>query len=526
MRRAMRRDSRAHRALLLAGLCLALPAAACKKGGGPLAKAELNDEAFAHVPVPPADGPKLLALGAVTVLERPALSAPRLGELRAGSAVARSKDPYSKKDCEGGWYAVRPRGFVCAGAMATVDPSAGARGVPAPPDPGRALPYRYARARTENVPIYARAPSPAEQLANEPDLKRVASQKDQDPLGAAANDVPLDGRGVPTGPPVLVAGGDGIEGGRRTAQSYFTFGSDASAPAFLPAPSEVKAGALRKGSVLAVTGSLELESISGLRRFAMTTSGQLVPTDRLKPALGSTWHGVDLEKIGLPVAFVHKLGVHTFSLAKGKAVKHDDEVERRAAVPLTGKFRTVEGVRYEETREGNWMRSLDLVVIVRRHKLPDVAKGSQRWIDVSIANQTLTAYEGTKPIYATLVSTGRDQLRDPATTASTPRGIFRVTGQSLARAVDARDAGGGFDVADAPWVLDLEATGAETSAVKTFSMFGAYWADLAGEATTFHDIALAPIDAHRLWTWAGAELPDGWQGAYGQDEGALVFVRP
>ena len=40
-----------------------------------------------------------------------------------------------------------------------------------PPDLGRALPYRYARARSENVPVYARAPSPAEQLAAEPDLK-------------------------------------------------------------------------------------------------------------------------------------------------------------------------------------------------------------------------------------------------------------------------------------------------------------------------------------------------------------------
>jgi hypothetical protein len=57
-------------------------------------------------------------------------------------------------------------------------------------------------------------------------------------------------------------------------------------------------------------------------------------------------------------------------------------------------------------------------------------------------------------------------------------------------------------------------------------MFGAYWADLAGEATTFHDVALAPIDAHRIWTWAGAEPPEGWNGAYGVEEGALVSVRP
>jgi hypothetical protein len=408
----------------------------------------------------------------------------------------------------------------------SIDPAVATRGVPSAPDLAHALPYRYARARTENVPLYAHAPSPAEQLASEPDLKRAMARVDQDPLGAGANDVPLDARGVPTGPPVLLAGGEGIEGGKRTNLSFFNFGADAASPAFRPA-GEVKVGGLRKGSGIAITGSLELESTSGLRRFALTSGGQLVPADRLKPALGSTWHGIDLEKIGLPVAFVHKTGAHGFSLAKGKAEKHDDEIERRTAVPLSGKFRTVDGVRYEETREGEWLRAQDLVMVVKRHKFPDVAKGSQRWIDVSVATQTLTAYEGTKPIYATLISTGRDQLKDPAASASTPRGLFRVVGRHVSRAIDAREVGGTFDVADAPWVLDVEAAGDEAQAVKGFSLVGAYWADVAGDATTFHDVALDPIDAHRLWTWAGGELPEGWQGVYGQpDESTYVFVRP
>jgi hypothetical protein len=513
--------------LVFAGLCLALGASSCKgKVGGPLAKAEPADDAFAHVPAPPADGPRLVALAAVSVFERPSTSTAKLGELRAGSGVARSKDPYSTRDCDGGWYAVRPRGFVCAAPNVTLDPSVAGRGLPAPPDPNRALPYRYARARTENVPLYAHAPSPADQQASEPDLKRVTGRVDQEPLGAAANDVPLDARGVPTGPPVLVAGGEGIENGKRTALSYFGFGTEAQAPGFLPATDTVKAGALRKGTALALTGSVELESAAGLRRFAVTSSGQLVPIDRLKPALGTTWHGIDLDKIGLPVAFVHKNAVHIYSLTKGKATKQDDEVERRTAVPLTGKFRTVEGMRFEETREGQWLRSQDIMVIVKRHKFPDIAKGSQHWMDLSVANQTLTAYEGTKPVYATLVSTGRDQTRDPATSASTPRGLFRVAAKHFTRSLDSKEVGGSFDVIDVPWVLELEASGADAPAVKNFSMFGNYWSDLVGEATTFHDVALTPIDAHRLWAWAGAELPDGWNGAYGVEEGAYVFVRP
>jgi hypothetical protein len=509
----------ARRAAVLLGLCLAAPVAGCKgKGGGALAKAE-NLEAYANVPAPPADGPKLIAIamGAV-VYDRPSPAANKLGELRVGAAVARSKEVYGKRECDGGWYAVRPRGFVCAGNAATIDPTVIARGLPGAPDLGRALPYRYARAKTENVPLYARSPSPPEQLAAEPDLKKIMGRaKDEDALGAAANDVPLDARGVPTGPPVLLPGGDGILDGKRTSASFFAFPQEALAPWFVPAPEGPKVGGLRKGSGVALVGSLEIESITGLRRFGVTADGKLVPTDRLKPALGSTWHGLDLDKTGLPVAFVQKLGVHTFSFQKGKAVKHEDEVERKAAVPLTGKFRTVEGVRYEETREGAWMRAQDLVVIVKRHKFPEFAKGSQKWLDVSIANQTLTAYEGTKPIYATRISTGRDQLKDPATSASTPRGSFKVIGRHVTRPLDPREVSGSFDVTDAPWVLELE---------QGFALNGMYWSDGVGEAQTFHNIALAPIDAHRLWTWAGSEMPEGWSSVYGEADAPIVFVRP
>jgi hypothetical protein len=148
---------------------------------------------------------------------------------------------------------------------------------------------------------------------------------------------------------------------------------------------------------------------------------------------------------------------------------------------------------------------------VHRHKYPEFVHAGQKWLDVSIANQTLTAYEGTKPVYATLVSTGRDQLKDPAVSASTPRGSFRVVGRHVTRAIDTKEVGGSFDVADAPWVLDLDGG---------FAITGTFWGDGMGEAATFHNVELAPVDAHRLWTWAGGaggELPEGWQGVYDED---------
>ncbi|NBU63690.1 MAG: hypothetical protein EBS29_04195, partial [Chloroflexia bacterium] len=62
-----------------------------------------------------------------------------------------------------------------------------------------------------------------------------------------------------------------------------------------------------------------------------------------------------------------------------------------------------------------------------------------RWIDVSIWNQTLVAYEGETPVYATLVSTGIDGMGDPKTTRSTVRGAFRIDAKHVTATMDADD---------------------------------------------------------------------------------------
>ncbi|MFO0760712.1 MAG: L,D-transpeptidase [Byssovorax sp.] len=516
------------RAALLLGLALFSPACKSKDGGvGVLAKAEPSDEVLAKLPVPPADGPKLCALAEGTaVMEKPSPSARKLGELRVGAVVARSLEPFSKDGCKGGWYVVRPKGFVCAGANTALDGSLAAA-LPPPPALDRGMPYRYGRARSENVPIYARVPTVAEQLAAEPDLAKVLKREpDKDPLGATANDVPLDARGAPSGPPVLLPGGDGIADGKRTVASYFLFPADAPAP-FFPPQAEIKPGALRKGSGLAITGSLLAPTAAAgggseqaKRRFGVTADGRAVPIDRIKPALGTTWHGVELDKVSLPIAFVHKLGVHTYALQKGKAIKHEDDLERRAVIPLSNKFRTVDGVRFEETRDGEWVRAQDIVTIVKRSKFPEFARGTQKWLDVSIANQTLTAYEGTKAIFATLISSGRDQLKDPATTASTAKGTFHILSKHVTRARDAREVQNNHDLFDVPWVMEFE---------PGFALTGMYWGgDVVGEAGGFHDVAMAPLDAHRLFGWADPQLPEGWHAVYEGmgGESTIVYVRP
>jgi hypothetical protein len=107
------------------------------------------------VPVPPADGPRLVAVvPAVPILELPKQDGKQIGVLRGGASVARSKDIVNNAGCPGGWYAVRPRGFVCTGQIASLDMNHPALATfRTQPKLDAPLPYTYGRT-TAAAPLY------------------------------------------------------------------------------------------------------------------------------------------------------------------------------------------------------------------------------------------------------------------------------------------------------------------------------------------------------------------------------------
>ena len=203
------------------------------------------------------------------------------------------------------------------------------------------------------MPLYARVPTIAEQLEAEPELaKHPPKPLDQDVLGVAANDVPLDAHAVASSPPVLLPTGNGRR--RRQALDALVLHvrehARGAATTFAIASPRRRACS-RRAAASALAGAYVAEgperrtsNHAAPRRFSVTPDSLLAPARSPAPRARSTWHGIDLEAVGLPIAFVHKQGVHTFGMQKGKAQKRDDEVERKTAVALTGKFRTVDGV--------------------------------------------------------------------------------------------------------------------------------------------------------------------------------------
>ncbi|HMJ12390.1 MAG TPA: L,D-transpeptidase [Polyangiaceae bacterium] len=400
-----------------------------------------------NVPVPPADGPKLGAIAERTpVFERPAKDAKWLGYLHAGAQVARATEPYSTEECDGGWYPVRPRGFVCASAGATTDmkhPTLVAMALP--PKLDQPLPYAYARCRKETS-IFERDPG-----------------KDN-----AVREV----------------------------------------------------GKFRSKSVMAVVGSWSALDPSGnSQRLGLMTDGHFVTAGDLAAAEPSSFQGVELDdKTTLPVAFVVKRGIRAYRVEKGESEKLA-KLDYHATLPLSGRYREIDGLRYWALQDDRFVRHRDVTVLRERNVYPDFVKEDQKWIDVSVVTGSLVLYEGKRAVYATLVSVGRDRLGDPQHTASTPLGTFKVHAKHVTLSqADSKKVADFIDVRDLPWAIELESGPI---------LHAAPWHDRFGIEHGLGSIQLSPADALRVWRFVTPELPENWHGvqAESEKESTLVLVR-
>ncbi|GAC1545848.1 MAG: hypothetical protein NVS3B10_09920 [Polyangiales bacterium] len=384
-------------------------------------------------------------------------------------------------------------------------------------------------------------------LGSEAKSKEIEKVSKDDDDNGGGETVDFGDAGLTGGSPGM-AGAAGAAGGKTSVQLSLLelFGADSgdeTIPWWLQGPERqvpqlssfvapkyaVIAGRVKRHTGLAFIDAFHVGPAFGDRDMAVTTDLRLVPISKLKPNVGSQWHGVDLEgDFTLPIAFAHDFSKDgkgqivpkstPLYAIDGDAVKPAGSLVFRQAVALSGKDRTVDGTRYFETRDGKWLKKGDIIIARKPDEWPkDFAKGSQRWIDLSVLKQTLVLYEGDKPVFATLVSTGQDGIGDPDTTKSTVRGTFRIREKHVTTTMDANEVENKFELRDVPWVQYFE---------KGYAMHAAYWHDEYGSPRSHGCVNLSPIDARRVFFWTGPELPVGWHAAYSNeltDKGTIVY---
>lgn len=485
---------------------------------------------WTHIPVPAEDGPQLAPAALVApVMDAPQPGAEAIGYLRLGEKVARSPQPVSRAGCPQGWYAVRPIGFVCDNDSATVKMDHPlVRAFPKGPDTSQPMPYSYGFLRAV-APNYLRVPDREEQLKFEMRLERHLRNYKRlkaswDHLESGANQVPLTSTGAKQGkvaPQVGVPnenarfGGDGddavpwwLETGRKIP-NVSTF----RAPSYA-----VIAGRVKRHAGVALVDTFVAGQGEERRRFAVAVDGRLIPADKIKADGGSRFAGAELGEHSLPVAFPWREGARLWTLGGG-APARAERVALKEMIPLSGRVRTSHGVRFVETKDGKWLRSKDAKVHPKPSKLPWFAKKKTRWIDIGLLSQTLVLYEGSTPIYATLISSGRDGMGDPQTTLSTPTGTFRIYQKHVTTTMDSNAADNEFELRDVPWVMYFKGG---------YALHAAYWHDDFGRARSHGCVNLSPIDARYIFNWASPDTPEHWHGSYAGDafgSGTLVHIH-
>lgn len=162
----------------------------------------------------------------------------------------------------------------------------------------------------------------------------------------------------------------------------------------------------------------------------------------------------------------------------------------------------------------------DLVVLTDRHAVrraavriaeriprPRAIPPKAQWIHIDLSEQTLVAYDGDEPVYATLVSTGR-----PGHT--TPRGVFQVYRAYLTKEMNGVDEEGPYQVQEVPWTLYFHGN---------YAMHGAYWHDVFGHTRSHGCVNVPPADARWLFYWSKPHLPRGWTASL-RMRGPRVYV--
>ena len=114
-------------------------------------------------------------------------------------------------------------------------------------------------------------------------------------------------------------------------------------------------------------------------------------------------------------------------------------------------------------------------------------QSKQRWLEVRLSKQRLIAWEGNKPVYAIVVSTGK---------AATPtlKGVFAIQ----TRYRYARMQGNGYDVPDVPYTMYYSGG---------YAIHGAYWHDRFGTPVSHGCVNVAVNHARWLFYWAKIGTP-------------------
>ncbi len=207
---------------------------------------------------------------------------------------------------------------------------------------------------------------------------------------------------------------------------------------------------------------------------------------------------LDPQGLDLPIAFVQEESTPIVNASSAQSV-----------APKYARFEVKEmEPEHVLSADGVWVPR-EAVRVVTLTEPPDEVPEDAKWIHVNLDEQTIVAYEGETPVFASLVATGKEGY-------DTPSGTYRIRHKYVSITMRGDDpVEGVYDVAEVPWTMYYH---------RSYALHGAYWHDSFGNVRSHGCTNIAPADARFLFTWTTPQLPDGWHGV--REDGTWVhFTR-
>lgn len=384
------------------------------------------------------------------VYDEPGRDPRRMGIVRRGTQL-RALAKIAGTGCKGGWYRLAEGGVICNqdGFLVTRTPQEFWIRQP-PADLNKALFYRYGRVITQGALRFVRMPTEREEQTLAALLTREREEE-------------------PTVFPAFVHG-----------QMF--------------------------GDVFVAIDRVET---SGARRYYRTVRGRYVREQDVELRPAPKMHGELLRGAqSLPLAFVYGDGPTKLMRKRGGRYREVGKAE------VHGRFHLVQQLTH---RGATYAVGVDAIAVprervrvARRTARPQGIARHQKWIHIDLTEQTLVAYEGDEPVFATLVSSGKED-----TGHATPTGIYRIRDKHASVTMSGSDpAEGAYEVSEVPWTQYYDGS---------YALHGAYWHDTFGQTRSHGCTNIAPSDARWLFYWTTPTLPSGFH-ARQRAEGTAVYL--
>ena len=199
------------------------------------------------------------------------------------------------------------------------------------------------------------------------------------------------------------------------------------------------------------------------------------------------------------------------SKGPGEAPEEDALFLPERALVFVHELREVDGEKWCDIGCGWWLPYRRLGLVIRQPRPPGVGEREQ-WIDVSLNEQTLAAYEGDRLVFATLISGGESNF-------PTVEGLFQIYFKAAKRKMSGgEDVGAYYYLEDVPWQMYFH---------EGFALHASYWHDFLGLPNSHGCVNLSPKDAKWIFEWSIPRFKAGQSqaGTTRKNPGSWVWIH-